>query len=165
MPAQSSKSTLLTWRCTRDRKAHAMNHVFKAFRRATRAQKDVLGPRRPRCSTHFDCPAFVCTSNTSGPLSLPVAKHHCATQGSLTALLQHQALLLSLTLHTSTVPTASSIISFPLAQTGEGIKECELTQWYVKVCVQLQGCFPSKLLTKFALRFVGCAGREPCRRI
>jgi hypothetical protein len=26
------------------------------------------------------------------------------------------------------------IVSFPLAQTGEGISECELMQWFVKVC-------------------------------
>jgi hypothetical protein len=28
----------------------------------------------------------------------------------------------------------AGIVSFPLAQTGEGISECELMQWFVKVC-------------------------------
>lgn len=27
----------------------------------------------------------------------------------------------------------SKMVQFPLAQTGEGIKECELIQWFVKV--------------------------------
>ncbi|GFH30140.1 lipoyl-binding domain-containing protein, partial [Haematococcus lacustris] len=27
---------------------------------------------------------------------------------------------------------ASSLVSLPLAQTGEGISECELVQWFVK---------------------------------
>jgi hypothetical protein len=48
--------------------------------------------------------------------------------------------------HTSAAPSAqpaaalqqdacssSSVVSFPLAQTGEGISECELMQWFVKV--------------------------------
>lgn len=33
---------------------------------------------------------------------------------------------------TSTV-LGGSVVSFPLAQTGEGISECELMQWFVKV--------------------------------
>ena len=36
-------------------------------------------------------------------------------------------------LHTNAALSASNIIQFPLAQTGEGIKECELTEWYVEV--------------------------------
>lgn len=34
-------------------------------------------------------------------------------------------------LHT-TPAAAGSVVSFPLAQTGEGISECELMQWFVK---------------------------------
>lgn len=30
-----------------------------------------------------------------------------------------------------------AIVEVPLAQTGEGIKECELTQWLVKVSLAL----------------------------
>ena len=32
----------------------------------------------------------------------------------------------------------SSIITFPLAQTGEGIAECELLQWFVKEGDEIQ---------------------------
>ena len=35
--------------------------------------------------------------------------------------------------HTSVPVAVSNVVQFPLAQTGEGIKECELTQWYVEV--------------------------------
>jgi hypothetical protein len=35
--------------------------------------------------------------------------------------------------HSSAAPWGS-VVSFPLAQTGEGISECELMQWFVKVC-------------------------------
>ncbi len=35
--------------------------------------------------------------------------------------------------HTSVPLAASNVVQFPLAQTGEGIKECELTEWYVEV--------------------------------
>lgn len=42
--------------------------------------------------------------------------------------------------HTSTslkraepAPLPNKMVQFPLAQTGEGIKECELIQWFVKV--------------------------------
>ncbi|KAL0038602.1 hypothetical protein WJX77_012471 [Trebouxia sp. C0004] len=34
--------------------------------------------------------------------------------------------------HTSIPLAASNVVQFPLAQTGEGIKECELTEWYVE---------------------------------
>lgn len=34
--------------------------------------------------------------------------------------------------HTSVPVAVSNVVQFPLAQTGEGIKECELTQWYVE---------------------------------
>ena len=38
----------------------------------------------------------------------------------------------------------SSLIHFPLAQTGEGIKECELIQWFVEVS---SGGHPRALLS------------------
>ncbi|KAL0027069.1 hypothetical protein WJX79_003187 [Trebouxia sp. C0005] len=34
--------------------------------------------------------------------------------------------------HTSVPLAVSNVVQFPLAQTGEGIKECELTEWYVE---------------------------------
>lgn len=41
--------------------------------------------------------------------------------------------------------SASTVIQFPLAQTGEGIKECELTEWFIEVRLQdqLDHCKPA----------------------
>lgn len=37
--------------------------------------------------------------------------------------------------HAEPAPVPSNkMVQFPLAQTGEGIKECELIAWFVKVC-------------------------------
>lgn len=37
--------------------------------------------------------------------------------------------------HVSAPLLGGTVVSFPLAQTGEGISECELMQWFVKVRV------------------------------
>ena len=75
-------------------------------------------------------------SKANDALHLPIPNHGCLTQQSKTVLLSDRQFLHSLTVHTGATPTASSIISVPLAQTGEGIKECELTEWHVEVHAQ-----------------------------
>lgn len=50
-------------------------------------------------------------------------------RSSLSGLTLSSASSLPFHLHRS----ASTVIQFPLAQTGEGIKECELTEWFVEV--------------------------------
>ena len=58
-------------------------------------------------------------------------------------------------LHTSVTLRASNIIQFPLAQTGEGIKECELTEWFVEVGAghrkSAKQTVPKLVLSSFAL--------------
>jgi hypothetical protein len=53
--------------------------------------------------------------------------------------LQHAGISSSSSQASASSPAAeesshAGIVSFPLAQTGEGISECELMQWFVKVC-------------------------------
>lgn len=111
-----------------------MYQVFKALSRAPRVRKDVYTLRRLQCThKHRDCSAHLWTSSTIGALTWPGVRYECLTQGSKAALLRHQTPLHCVTLHSSAALRASSIVSFPLAQTGEGIKECELTEWYVEV--------------------------------
>ena len=132
MPA--AKSTLLTLPISaahRLTQAYEMYTVFKVLRRAPRGRTDLLARRLLRCSTQLDCPTFLYTSSANSALHLPHPTHSFLTKQSKTVLFCHRSL--SLTLHTSAPQAASNIISFPLAQTGEGIKECELTEWYVKV--------------------------------
>lgn len=132
------------------------------MRKAPRVCKEAFTLRRPQLTRrHWECPAFLHTSSTT--FAGPVAHVNFGrlTRENKAALLRHQALLQSsITLHTSAAPKASSIISFPLAQTGEGIKECELTEWYVQVRTHrlklpsgCQGC-----LLKFCLQCTLQAG-------
>lgn len=44
----------------------------------------------------------------------------------------HSSSMRARSMHTSASP-CGLVVSFPLAQTGEGISECELMQWFVKV--------------------------------
>ena len=129
-----------------------MHTIFRTLRKAARGRKDLLALRRPQRSTQLECPAFLYTLSAHSALHLPCPNYRFLTQESKAALLRHRTLLLSLTLHTSAAPAASSVISFPLAQTGEGIKECELTEWYVKVqahdfmAASIPECSPPSLL-------------------
>lgn len=55
---------------------------------------------------------------------------------------------------TSTAGALGSVVSFPLAQTGEGISECELMQWFVKV----GGCVDTPVLQPPTCYFLGPGG-------
>lgn len=111
-----------------------MYQAFKALQKAPRVRKDAFTLRRPQLTRRrWECPAFLHTSSTTCAGPVPHVNFGHLAQDFKGALFRHQALLQCITLHTSAAPTASSIVSFPLAQTGEGIKECELTEWYVQV--------------------------------
>ncbi|KAL3158446.1 hypothetical protein ABBQ38_010680 [Trebouxia sp. C0009 RCD-2024] len=110
-----------------------MYQAFKALQKAPRVRKDAFTLRRPQLTRRrWECPAFLHTSSTTCAGPVPHVNFGHLAQDFKGALFRHQALLQCITLHTSAAPTASSIVSFPLAQTGEGIKECELTEWYVQ---------------------------------
>lgn len=61
--------------------------------------------------------------------------------------------------------SASSIIQFPLAQTGEGIKECELTEWFVEVSLFQISLITPRQHSLAVLRSVLCAERESSRGV
>ena len=61
--------------------------------------------------------------------------------------------------------SASSIIQFPLAQTGEGIKECELTEWFVEVSLFQISLITPRQHRSAVLTSVACAERESSRGV
>lgn len=58
---------------------------------------------------------------------------------------------------------ASSVIQFPLAQTGEGIKECELTEWFVEVrAVSTRACYAARQQNSCRFLFSMASSRRSC---
>lgn len=108
-----------------------------SLQKASRELKHLSARPRPPLSSTSDKPdllriksaiAYGTCSQVSGRICFPVVNLPGVSSrvaGLSLQLLSH--------LHASAALTASNIIQFPLAQTGEGIKECELTQWFVEV--------------------------------
>lgn len=69
-------------------------------------------------------PTLTCSSLRS--FEKHVSQHGISQQGSWHKAAAHRGFITS-------TSSQGSVVSFPLAQTGEGISECELMQWFVKV--------------------------------
>lgn len=69
-------------------------------------------------------PGLICSSLRS--TEEHVQQYGISQQGIWHTLAAHRGFITSTGSH-------GSVVSFPLAQTGEGISECELMQWFVKV--------------------------------
>ena len=109
-----------------------MRPAFRAFQRASQHAKGCAAqPRslwiKPTNQQILQEPRALAVLEVSSVRSLLQAQHHAP------CLINVLGWRPRLAFHTSATRGASSIIQFPLAQTGEGIKECELTEWYVKV--------------------------------
>jgi hypothetical protein len=75
-------------------------------------------------------PSLLCSSSLTQPA------HHGTTIKQHGSWQREAVAVGARAFHVSTPRLQSgSVVSFPLAQTGEGISECELMQWFVKVCV------------------------------
>ena len=113
------------------------------WRLATSLQNASRGLKHP-CArsgslwiTNSEQPKLTCLGSIAarGP-SLTLSSWSCVSpfEDSVTsrqkAGYSHQAFS---NFHTSVPLAAPNVVQFPLAQTGEGIKECELTEWYVEV--------------------------------
>lgn len=112
------------------------------WRLATSLQNASRGLKHPSARSgslriiSFEKPKLICLSSTAarGP-SLTLSAWCCVSpfEDNVTSRqtgYSHQAFS---NFHTSVPLAASNVVQFPLAQTGEGIKECELTEWYVEV--------------------------------
>ena len=120
-----------------ERTHREMLKTLRALRHASRGRHDVSVLRRSLWIKRSDPRAFADSPSRFAAGPSHAEQRSCSIGSATSAAAGHGLCNLSLPLHTSAINRAASIIQFPLAQTGEGIKECELTEWYVKVLSQI----------------------------